>query len=173
MRADLRRELVELLPRLRRFGRSLARSPEKADDLVQAACERALRAEEQWREGTRLDAWMFRIMRNLWIDEVRRDRSKGPVEDIDAGPPPLGEDGVRTIELRSEAGAVEQAISRLPEEFRSVLVLCCVEELSYRDAAESLEIPIGTVMSRLARARRAIAADLGLDPGERAIDAGE
>jgi RNA polymerase sigma-70 factor (ECF subfamily) len=173
MSADIRVELVALLPRLRRFGLSLTRSQDKADDLVQAACERALRALESYQPGTRLDSWMYRIMRNLWIDEVRKARTQGPHDDVDSQFDLAGDDGVKAVELRSEANAVERAILRLPEEFRSVLVLVCVDELSYREAADVLGIPIGTVMSRLARARRAVANDLGLEPGLRSIDAGE
>jgi RNA polymerase sigma-70 factor, ECF subfamily len=173
MTTDIRVELISLLPRLRRFGVSLSRSQDKADDLVQAACERALRAEEQWQPGTRLDSWMFRIMRNLWIDEIRKARTQGPQDELDEKFDLSGEDGVKASEFRSEVSAVEQAIQRLPEEFRSVLVLVCIEELSYRDAAEVLDVPIGTVMSRLARARRNIASDLGLEPGLRSFDAGE
>ncbi len=173
MGVDIRPELVALLPRLRRFGLSLARSQDRADDLVQAACERALKAQDSYQAGTRLDSWMFRIMRNLWIDEIRRVGKQGPHDDVDDGLELAGDDGVRTVELRSEANAVEQAVLRLSEEFRSVLVLVCIDELSYREAAEVLGIPIGTVMSRLARARRAIANDLGLEPGQRSIDAGE
>jgi RNA polymerase sigma-70 factor (ECF subfamily) len=173
MATDIRVELIALLPRLRRFGVSLARSQDRADDLVQAACERALKAEDQWTPGTRLDSWMFRIMRNLWIDEIRRARTRGPEQDLDDTFDLAGDDGVKLSEMRSETNAVEQAIQRLPEEFRSVLVLVCIEDLSYREAAEVLGVPIGTVMSRLARARRNIASDLGLEPGLRSFDAGE
>lgn len=173
MGVDIQIELVALLPRLRRFGLSLTRGQDRADDLVQAACERALKARDTYQTGTRLDSWMFRIMRNLWIDEMRRAKSQGPHEDVDDSLDLAGDDGVKTVELRSETNAVEQAILRLPEEFRSVLVLVCVDEFSYREAADVLGIPIGTVMSRLARARRAIASDLGLEPGQRSFDAGE
>lgn len=173
MGVDIRLEMVALLPRLRRFGLSLTRSQDRADDLVQAACERGLRALDSYQPGTRLDSWMFRIMRNLWIDEMRKMRKQGPQDDVDDSLDLAGEDGVKTVELRSEMSAVEQAVLRLPEEFRSVLALVCIDELSYREAADVLGIPIGTVMSRLARARKAIANDLGLAPGQRSIDAGE
>jgi RNA polymerase sigma-70 factor (ECF subfamily) len=116
---------------------------------------------------------MFRIMRNLWIDMIRKDRSRGQEQDIDDSHWIVGEDGVKATEMRSEANAVESAILRLSEEQRSVLMLVCVEELSYRDAAGVLGVPIGTVMSRLARARRNLADDLGLSPGLRSFDAGE
>lgn len=173
MALDFQTELIALLPRLRRFGVSLTRDRDRADDLVQLACERAWRAKEQWEPGSRLDAWMFRIMRNLWIDDRRGQKGADRTDPIDDDAPLTGEDGVTTTEFRSEMNAVERAIARLPEEFRSVLVLVCVEGLAYREAAEVLGIPLGTVMSRLARARAAIAADLNLKPGDRAFDAGE
>lgn len=173
MTLDFQHELIALLPRLRRFGVSLTRDRDRADDLVQWACERAWRARDQWEPGTRLDAWMFRIMRNLWIDDRRSQRHGEATSPLEDDAPIAGEDGVTTTELRSEMNAVERAIARLPEEFRSVLVLVCLDGLAYREAAEVLDIPIGTVMSRLARARVAIATDLGLKPGDRAFDAGE
>jgi RNA polymerase sigma-70 factor (ECF subfamily) len=173
MAVDIRLELVAILPRMRRFGLSLARSQDRADDLVQAACERALKAQRSYEPGTRLDSWVFRIMRNLWIDEMRKSQRQGPHGDVNESIDLVGDDGVRTTELRSEASAVEQAVLRLPEEFRTVLMLVCIDELSYREAAEVLGIPIGTVMSRLARARKAVANDLGLEPRLRALDAGE
>ncbi len=172
MSIDIRLQLVSLLPRLRRFGVTLTGSVDGANDLVQAACERALRAQDQWQPGSRLDSWLFRIMRNLWIDEIRKGRAQGLTQPLEEGLDVAGEDGVKTVELRSDGSAVERAIRRLPEDFRSVLVLVCIEDLSYREAAEVLSIPIGTVMSRLARARRAIATELGLAPGLRAIDGG-
>ena len=76
MATDVRHEMILLLPRLRRFARALAGSREDADDLVQAACERALRAIDSWEPGSRLDSWMFRILRNLWIDQLRRKKSE-------------------------------------------------------------------------------------------------
>lgn len=156
----IRKEIVALLPRLRAFGRSLARSQDAADDLVQATCERALRNLDQWTPGTRLDSWMFRIMHNHWIDEKRRPNLVLAV-DNDAMPDAAGEDGRQVTEARLVLGAAGAAIEALPEEQRTVLVLTCVEELSYRETAEILEIPIGTVMSRLARARAAVTEALG------------
>lgn len=154
--------MVALLPRLRAFARSLARTPDAADDLVQATCERALRSIDQWTPGTRLDSWMFRIMHNHWIDERRRPKLVVAVDD-DRMPDVAGEDGRRVADARLLLGDVGAAIDALPEDQRTVLVLACVEELSYRETAAVLDIPIGTVMSRLARARRAIAEALGED----------
>jgi RNA polymerase sigma-70 factor (ECF subfamily) len=153
-------EIVAMLPRLRSFALSLARRRDEADDLVQGACERAFAAIDSWQPGTRLDAWMFRILRNLWIDRHRRRRDETSLDDDEAGFQVAGEDGRHTVEVRSTMAAVRVAIDRLPDEQREVLMLVCVEDLSYRDAAEVLEVPIGTVMSRLSRARRSLAVAL-------------
>lgn len=156
MTDDLRNGMIVMLPRLRAFARSLARSGDAADDLVQSTCEKALRAHDAWQPGTRLDSWMFRIMRNHWIDTVRRRRPETSLDNADAPDDLLGEDGERDAQSRLALADVRRMIDALPEEQRSVLVLVCVEELSYRDAADVLEVPIGTVMSRLSRARRSL-----------------
>jgi len=155
----LKLEMVALLPRLRGFARSLAGSAHDADDLVQQTCERALSTTAGPPEGARLDAWLFRIMRNLFIDGYRRKR---PVVALDeaAAQNLAGSDGRVVEEARLEWQAVRAVIAGLPEDQRSVLVLVCVEGLRYREVAEVMDIPIGTVMSRLARARGAIAAAL-------------
>jgi RNA polymerase sigma-70 factor (ECF subfamily) len=160
MGTDIRHQMVAILPRLRAFARSLARERDAADDLVQATCERALRAVGHWQPGTRLDSWMFRIMRNLWIDEFRKTRAT-LLDDPEKIHEVAGDDGDRTTESSLMLARTQRAIADLPEEQRSALVLVCVEELSYREAAEVLEIPVGTVMSRLARARIALAEMLG------------
>lgn len=152
---DIRPQIVTLLPRLRAFARALTKSSEAADDLVQATCEKALRAMDGWTPGSRLDSWMFRIMHNHWIDVKRRQRPQTPID----GPEGLrlvSEDGERVADARLTLDAVAALIEALPEDQRTVLVLVCVEELSYRETAELLDIPMGTVMSRLARARGAI-----------------
>lgn len=156
-------ELISLLPRLRRFARGLTGSADRADDLVQAACERALRAADRFVPGTRLDAWMFRIIRNLWIDGLRahgQDPARhGTLEEADtlahATTP-------AAVEASLTLAKVRAAIDELPEQQREVIVLVCIEELSYREAAEVLEVPIGTIMSRLARARARLAEMIGL-----------
>jgi len=135
----MHQEICELLPRLRRFARSLAGDPHDADDLVQTAVERALARASQWRKELGLDAWMFGIVRNAWIDEVRSRQRDGQVA----------------------AMSVAAAMARLPEEQRVVVALVLVEGLSYKDAAAALEIPIGTVTSRLARGRDALQKMLG------------
>ncbi len=147
--------MVTLLPRLRAFARALTKSSGAADELVQATCEKALHAIDSWTPGSRLDSWMFRIMHNHWIDVKRQERPQAPID----GPEGLrliAEDGERAADARLTLAAVAALIEEMPEDQRAVLVLVCVEELSYRETAELLEIPIGTVMSRLARARRAL-----------------
>jgi RNA polymerase sigma-70 factor (ECF subfamily) len=150
-------DLVALLPRLRRFARGLSGSLDTADELVQAACERALANRGQWQAGTRLDSWMYRIVHNLWIDRVRSDgRWRLAGEEALAALP--ANDMARAVEARIELAAVRRAIDALPSDQRAVLMLVTVEGKTYRDAAAILEIPIGTVMSRLARARLALTA---------------
>ncbi|PWS38188.1 RNA polymerase subunit sigma-70 [Falsiroseomonas bella] len=161
--SDFAKALVALLPRLRRFGAGLAGSLDAADDLVQAACERALRMPERFTPGTRLDSWMFRIMQNIWIDQRRAQARRGPATgEPDAIAALVGADGRRETEATLTLERVWAAMDALPEEQRAVLVAVCVEGLSYAETAELLEIPVGTVMSRLFRARRALGAALGL-----------
>ncbi|MBV8502441.1 MAG: sigma-70 family RNA polymerase sigma factor [Paucibacter sp.] len=157
---ELRQGIAALLPQLRRFARTLAWQREDADDLVQVALERALKAEEQWQSGTRLDAWLYRIMKNAWIDELRsRGRQREVMVDVDV------EELSETVG-QSQTGAVitrlavHKAMARLPEEQRLAVSLVLVEGLSYKEAAETLEIPIGTLTSRLARGREALQAVL-------------
>ena len=154
-------ELVALLPRLRRFARGLAGAPDQADDLVQSACERALARIDQYQPGTRLDSWLYRIAQNLWIDQVRSARTRGTAVDVEALEAVAGSDGRVTNEQQLTMRDTRRAMAELPEEQRAVLMLVAVEEMSYADAAQALEIPIGTVMSRLSRARRALAERLG------------
>lgn len=155
------RDLLALLPRLRRFALALSRSPADGDDLCQAALERALNARSQWQAGTRLDSWMYRIMRNLWIDETRararRDKTFAPEE---AGLS-VGDAGDRAIEAAVELGDVGRAMDRLPPEQREAIALVLVEGLAYKEAAEILDIPMGTLTSRLVRGRAALMAELG------------
>jgi RNA polymerase sigma-70 factor (ECF subfamily) len=103
-----------------------------------------------------LESWMFRIARNMHIDMVRSNAVRGTVVNIDTVPDISGDDGLAIVEGRSDMAAVQTALARLPEEQRSLLALVVLNGASYRDAAEVLDIPIGTVMSRIARARRAL-----------------
>lgn len=154
-RGRLAAELAALLPRLRRFARTLARDPEDADDLVQSALERGLGRLDQWQAGTRLDSWMFRIVQNLWIDWLRSPagRLRGDHVPLDDAAELAGSDG-RDGEVRVDLQRTLAAMQRLPHDQRVVVALVCVEALTYQEAAAVLEVPVGTVMSRLARGRQ-------------------
>lgn len=146
-------EIVALLPRLRRFAVGLTGSRDAADDLVQAACERALSRLHQWTPGTRLDSWMYRITQNLWISELRRQQTRGEPLDPRLVDENSAIDGRRETEAYANLEQALSLIATLPEEQRAVLALVCVEGLSYREVAEILDLELGTVMSRLSRAR--------------------
>jgi RNA polymerase sigma factor (sigma-70 family) len=152
---QFRAELVSLLPRLRRFGRAITRHREDADDLVQIAIERALMRRAQWEPGTRMLSWMFKIMNNAWIDEVRARTRR---EQIFA-PEEAGQHvGVSPMDDHLDALAVRKAIDQLSDEQRVAVGLVLVEGLPYKEAAEVLGVPMGTVTSRLARAREQLQA---------------
>jgi RNA polymerase sigma-70 factor, ECF subfamily len=150
---DLRQALTAVLPRLRRFGLTLTGSASDADDLVQNTCERALKYADQLRELARLDAWLYGIMRNLWYDEIRHRKVRRH-DNIDAASDVIGEDGQATVDGRITLDAVRRVMNQLPTDQRAVLMLVCVDGLSYKEAAEVLAIPVGTIMSRLSRARQ-------------------
>ncbi len=157
---NVHEQIVTLLPRLRRFARNLTRDPHDADDVVQIAVERALTRLDQWRSGARLDSWMFKIVRNAWIDELRSRGRRGKVFLAAEAGENIGTDSMaRETELMS----VQSAMARLPEDQREAVSLVLVEGLPYREAAEVLDIPIGTLTSRLARGREALQALLGTE----------
>jgi RNA polymerase sigma-70 factor, ECF subfamily len=159
-------QLVAVLPRLRRFARGLAGTAAEADDLVQAACERALARAYQFQEGTRFDSWMFRIVQTIWIDQLRAREVRK--EDGDVAEERLGSDApVRVIEARLALAEVRLAVERLPPDQRTVLMLVAVEGLSYKEAAAVVDVPVGTIMSRLARARTALQQQLDAGGGVR------
>lgn len=152
----LKREIVAFLPRLRRYAHALTGTRADGDDLVQATCERAIRHLDSWQPGSRLDAWLFRIARNLFLNEVRARRVRGPQQDIADHQEAHAADGRPGQEARLDLARVRLLLGRLPEEQRSVLLLIAVEGLSYQETAAALELPIGTVTSRLARGRLAL-----------------
>ncbi|ALH79335.1 RNA polymerase sigma factor [Sphingopyxis macrogoltabida] len=154
-------QLIELLPRLRRFARGLVREASDADDLCQGAIERALKSQGQWQQGTRLDSWMYRIIRNLWIDERRAAGRRGVHTPIDDAVTQVAGDGAAEVEVGALRGDVDGAMARLPDEQREVVMLVLVEGYAYREAAEILEVPVGTVTSRLARGRETLMHLLG------------
>jgi RNA polymerase sigma-70 factor, ECF subfamily len=151
--SDLTRRLENLLPRLRRFARALTASPQDAEDLVQSAVVRAL--ENPIAEGSDLDLqrWLFRVARNLWIDELRsaerRLREPNMREDWETDVAAATHDS----ELQQRLTEVDAAMKQIPPDLREVLVYVCVEGYSYQETAELMGIPVGTVMSRLSRAR--------------------
>lgn len=165
MKHDLRLDMVALLPRLRRFAYSMTGSLDEADDVVQAACERALSRLEQFEAGTRFDSWLFRIVQTTWIDRTRmsyrRNHDSDP-EVVEAVPHHARIH--EQAEARADLAVLRGEIASLPEDQRAVLALVTVEGMSYQEAADTLEIPIGTVMSRLSRARKKLAAALERAP---------
>ena len=150
-------ELPTLLPRLWRFGLVLARDPAVAEDLVQATCVRALERSSQFAIGTRLDRWLFTILRSIWINQLRAQRIRTGHGLVDADKV-LVTDGEQEIETNILAGQVLKHALELPEAQREALLLVCVEGLTYQEAADVLNVPIGTVMSRLAAARLKLSA---------------
>jgi RNA polymerase sigma-70 factor (ECF subfamily) len=159
-----RSDIAAMLPRLRRFARALTGQVADADDIVQITVERALTRLEQFQPGTRLDAWLFSIARNAWIDEARaRTRRMKVFAAAELGEN-VGADGAAHIHAKLEADDVWSAMRQLPEEQREAVALVCVEGLAYREAAEALGVPIGTLTSRLARGREALQKMLGEAP---------
>ena len=154
--AELGCRMVALLPRLRSFATSLTHDQTLCEDLVQETCVRALERLDQWRPDSRLDSWMYRIAQNLWIDQLRAQKARGEIVDIAA----VGEfsdcDGRLVAETRLAILELAKRIARLPLDQQVLIRLVCVDGLSYEEAAEALDSPTGTVMSRLARARTAL-----------------
>lgn len=161
---DVQSRMIGLLPRLRRFALALTGDKDKADDLVQDTCERALSNIGQWQAGTSLDSWMFRIAQNIWIDHHRSRRSRGEQHSIDDMADLPGVDGRQFTEARLTLQSVTDGISRLPPDQQVLVAMVCVEGIPYKEAAAILNIPIGTVMSRLSRARQTLHAALTEKP---------
>jgi RNA polymerase sigma-70 factor, ECF subfamily len=159
-RDEQTRELLALVPRLRRLARVLTGNLADADDVAQASLEKAMRNLDQWQPGTNLDRWLFAIARNVWIDDRRRVHNRAQHDDIGEMIDLVGDDGVATLEQRSRDRAVRRAMDHLPEEQRVLIGLVVMEGYAYREAAEMLAMPIGTVMSRLSRAKAALAEHL-------------
>ena len=153
---ELKRDIITLLPRLRRFARTLTRSAQEADDLVQEACLKALSHPDQWDDTQPLDRWLFRILRNTWFSELRKRQVR-----LGQGHVPAEEAAelveMSTGEASAVAGDLQRQIAALPADLRSVLLLVSVEGYSYAEASELIEVPVGTVMSRIHRARKSLA----------------
>ena len=158
---EFERLLHDHWPRLRRFAFSLSRDAADADDLLQGTVERAMRSLDQWQAGTRFDSWLFRIARNHWIDTVRsrsrhakRFAPEAEGETVGFDPRPATD---AAIDLRRAMAALE----KLPPDQREVVALILIDGMGYREAAEVLGLPTGTVSSRLVRGRKALLALLG------------
>lgn len=149
----LRQEIAGLLPRLRRFARSLAKDPDKADDLVQAACERALERLNQIKKDARLDSWLYRIIYTQWIDKLRRGKTRAAKLVVLADATRTMAEGENMGNYLNTALDIQTAFNTLPAEHKAAIVLVSVEGYSYDEAASVLDLPVGTVASRVARAR--------------------
>ena len=148
----LRSKLGSEIPHLRRYARCLAGSRHEADDLVQACLERALARESLWDPDRGLRSWLFRILHNLHVSSVRGKKREVRVDGVpeETNPVAPGQESARDLEV------VRDAMNRLPSDHREVLLLIAVEGFSYQEAATILEVPLGTVRSRLARAREGL-----------------
>jgi RNA polymerase sigma-70 factor (ECF subfamily) len=162
----IRSQMVGLLPRLRRFALSLARDPDRADDLVQTSCERALTRLDQLREGTRLDSWLYRIAYTQWIDKLRRKKMRSAKLILLSNEPGNSEPGADAGNTLETALDLQNALTKLPKENRIALLLVSVEGYSYAEAASVMEVPAGTVASRVARARKMLGEIIFEKPGK-------
>ncbi|NVJ99826.1 MAG: RNA polymerase sigma factor [Alphaproteobacteria bacterium] len=153
-------QLLELIPRLRRFAVALTGNLADGDDLLQAAVERALRRRETFDRSLRMDSWIFKIAQNIWIDQKRSEKRRGQSVDIDDQTDLAGDDGRVHLEQRQMTRKVLEAIAALPEQQRLVVGHVLVDGKSYSEAADCLGVPIGTVMSRLSRARKTLEAEV-------------
>jgi RNA polymerase sigma-70 factor (ECF subfamily) len=150
------KDLATHLPRLWRYGLVLSGNRDTAEELVQATCVRALERSRQFTPGTRLDRWLISILHSIWLNEIRARKVRQGQGLVDAESA-LVFDGIRQIESNILASQVLRQVQDLPEVQRETVYLVYVEGLSYREAAEALDVPIGTVMSRLAAARGKLA----------------
>ncbi|WP_207001858.1 RNA polymerase sigma factor [Trinickia mobilis] len=164
---DIRNELMDHVPRLRRYARALVNNRDLADDLVQDTLERALSRTERFQAGTDLRAWLFTIMHNVFANQVRKASTRAVHVSVDDDAVPEGEFAVQANPTRAlEVRDLDYALQRLPAEQRAVVLLVGLEEMSYTDVALALDIPIGTVMSRLSRGRERLRALMaGTQPG--------
>lgn len=154
--AEVRHGLSVTLPRLWRYGFVLSRQRDWADDLVQQTCLRALERHGQFQPGSRIDHWLFAILNSVWLNEVRARRVRFGQGTVEAETS-LKVDGARETEAKVLAGQVMRLVGDLPEAQRAAVFLAYVEGLTYREVAAVLDVPVGTVMSRLAAARAKLA----------------
>jgi RNA polymerase sigma-70 factor (ECF subfamily) len=158
--ADIYRRIEEEIPRLRRYARALTRDVTAADDLVQDCLARALSKVHLWQEGTDLRAWLFTILHNQYVNHVRRAVREGSAVGLSETEPMLTSQPNQTkrLELRD----LERAIAKLPEEQRAVLLLVGLEGMRYEEVAIVLDVPVGTIRSRLSRGREMLRQLMGM-----------
>lgn len=163
---NIHRSIEAEIPRLRRYARTLTRDATRADDLVQDCLARALAKLHLWQEATDLRAWLFTILHNQYVNHVRRSVREGVAVGLSETEPMLtrGPHQDQRLELRDFA----RAIAKLPEEQRSVVLLIGLEGMRYEEVAEILDVPVGTVRSRLSRGRDALRRLMGIVPDRRA-----
>ena len=151
---DFQEDLLEHIPRLRRFARGLTANAADADDLVQGTLERALEKSQQWTPGTNLRAWLLTILYNLFVSDYRRRQTARDwamtLATYRREANPVQEEQIARLRLKD----MEVALQKLPEDQRSIVLLVALEGLSYQETAELLDVPIGTVRSRLSRGRQ-------------------
>lgn len=147
--------LVQEIPALRRYARALARDPVRADDLVQDCLERAVSRQAMWRQEGSLRSWLYAILYNQFANQVRRSKRQPDAAPLEAAPDPARP---ASQMVQTEMAQVAQAMDQLSDQHRDVLVLVAVEGMTYLEASDVLDVPIGTVMSRLARARERLRA---------------
>jgi RNA polymerase sigma-70 factor (ECF subfamily) len=164
---NVRDGLMDHVPRLRRYARALINNRELADDLVQDTLERALRNAGQFRPETDLRAWLFTLMHNVFVNQVRKAGARAVHVSVDEEGLPESEWAVSGNQSQSlEVRDLDYALQRLPDDQREVVLLVGLEEMSYADVALALGVPIGTVMSRLSRGRERLRALMaGTQPG--------
>lgn len=153
----LQEQMVALLPRLRRFARSLAGDSDRADDLVQMACERSLERLHQYRDGTRFDSWLYRIVYTQWVDRIRRQQRQSAHTETLRNRQEMSGTGDASPRRIVSFMDIKNALGHLPEENKAAIVLVAVEGYTYAEAASVLGVPVGTVASRVARARNMLA----------------
>jgi RNA polymerase sigma-70 factor, ECF subfamily len=163
---DFARLLEEQIPRLRRYARALTRDVTRADDLVQSCLVRAVAKQHLWEPGTDLRAWLFTILHNQHVNDVRRSVREGTTVELEEAPQlTVPSNVIPALELRD----LETAIGKLPPEQRQAILLVGLEGMAYEEAAAVLQVPVGTVRSRLSRGRDQLRRLMGVDEvdGER------
>lgn len=160
-----RQQLIDMLPRLRRYCYALTSDRHNADDLLQASVEKALQRWEQFQAGTEFERWMFRLCRNHWIDTMRTNKPTEEFQEDSMSPDATASPESLTIS-QSSLDQLQGRISKLSEGLRMALYLVAVEGRSYQEAANILDVPTGTIMSRIARARQQLADGVTDDIGQ-------